>query len=331
MGFIESLMKVVHPSKLNIARTELEIRCPYCGDSIKHFNKGHLYLTTSPPYLYRCVKCETSGYVDAKFLHDIGCYDNDTLLDLLSENRIHRQQNRDNNNIVIKKKEHDLILPEVSESKQTIDAVNYFNSRYESNFDAETIKSKFKAILDIDAFVTDNRLDIHTKYFDLRQAIGFLSSDKTYGIFRDIYGNQPVRYYNLQLVPNDYPRSKSYTIAEPVDLMIDEINLIMTEGIFDIICVYNKYYLNSETYNNIFVATCGKSYATAINKYLSMGFLNLNIIIYSDADVDYKWYIEKVKKQIPLLANSKITIYYNTLGKDFGVPARCIETRKVVI
>jgi len=38
------------------------IRCPYCGDSVKHFNKGHLYISKLQPVFY-CVRCDTGGHI----------------------------------------------------------------------------------------------------------------------------------------------------------------------------------------------------------------------------------------------------------------------------
>ena len=42
------------------------IRCPYCGDSYKHPNKGHLYIAKQMPVFY-CVRCDTGGHI-AKLL-----------------------------------------------------------------------------------------------------------------------------------------------------------------------------------------------------------------------------------------------------------------------
>ena len=330
--FITRLAKSLDVAKLNAAQTELEVRCPYCGDSRKHSNKGHLYITTNAPYLFRCVKCETSGRVNDKFLHDLGCYDNDVLLEVLRANREERQQNRDKT-VKIEPKKKNITLP-IVDSAQSRACLAYFNNRYKTNYDLDTIVNRFKVVCDIDAFVTENKLYFECKYFNLRNAIGFLSADKTYVIFRDITGMQNIRYYNLQLVDNEIPHSKRYTISSPIDIMKDQITLVMTEGIFDIIGVYNKFYKDYDKNDVIFCATCGKSYTTAIMQYIKQGFLNLNIIIYSDADVDYKWYIDKVKnsnKIMQLLNNSKITIYYNTLDKDFGVPEDNISLRKVLI
>lgn len=325
---IDRIRKSVAYSKPNISNTELEVRCPYCGDSIKHANKGHCYITMTEPLMFRCVKCETGGYVTERFLHDIGCYDSEALVAALSANREFKKQCK-KQNITIQPKNKDIKLP-IVQTAQSQACLNYFNSRYNTVIDLETLVTKYKAVTDIDAFVSENNLNISCN-FNLRGAIGFLSSDKTYVIFRDITGIQKIRYYNLKLVDDHVTSSRQYTISTPIDLMQDEVTLIMTEGIFDIIGVYNSFYKDDTLNNKIFCATCGKSYVSAINKFFHMGFLNLNIIIYSDSDVKYTWYINKVKNAMPELINTKITIYYNTLEKDYGIPSNRIKLKKVVI
>ena len=77
-------------------------------------------------------------------------------------------------------------------------------------------------------------------------------------------------------------------------------------------------------------ANCGKSYRSTIEKIIRMGFLDLDIVIYSDGDVDIDFY-KNMKKDWSILKRSKITIYYNTIGKDYGVKKSDIILRKVVI
>ena len=106
-----------------------------------------------------------------------------------------------------------------------------------------------------------------------------------------------------------------YTIKNSVNKMSDEINLIMAEGPFDLIGVYNKYYSVSENSNNIFTAPCGKNYLSIINKFLRLGFANINIKIFSDSEIGINFY-KYALKNIPSLLN--VEIIYNTLYEDFG-------------
>ena len=48
-------------------------RCPYCGDSKHHKNKGHLYIHKQLP-IFHCVRCDTSGRLSF-LLHELDCND----------------------------------------------------------------------------------------------------------------------------------------------------------------------------------------------------------------------------------------------------------------
>lgn len=57
------LFKQKYKHKVLINKSEhYVIRCPYCGDSVKHLNKGHLYITKHIPVFY-CVRCDTGGHI----------------------------------------------------------------------------------------------------------------------------------------------------------------------------------------------------------------------------------------------------------------------------
>ena len=118
--------------------------------------------------------------------------------------------------------------------------------------------------------------------------------------------------------------------------MSEKTTLIITEGIFDIIGVYNHFYGGNDE-NTIFAAACGKAFNAVILNYIRMGFLDLDIIIYSDADVNVNFY-KSLKMSSPYLKNSKITIFYNDLydpktgfGKDYGCRKNEIKLKKIII
>ena len=51
---------------------EYQTRCPFCGDSLKNLNTGHLYirigLEDNFPMVYNCFKCNEHGIVDQELL-----------------------------------------------------------------------------------------------------------------------------------------------------------------------------------------------------------------------------------------------------------------------
>ena len=55
---------------------EYRVRCPYCGDSQKNLNTGHLYIRIDPednyPMMYNCFRCGQHGIVDEDFFSHYG-------------------------------------------------------------------------------------------------------------------------------------------------------------------------------------------------------------------------------------------------------------------
>lgn len=337
---IESVRNLIlrnkKPSYQTTNRKEVRVRCPYCGDSKKDKNHAHMYIQMRPPFVFYCQKCSTSGVLNQQTLRDLNIFNNDLSLSILEANK--SVKNLSGTHKVSFKKHNPTLTKE--ETNYSVNALNYFNSRYEIGFDNDYIVERFKAITNSHQFFIENNIPVPIdKYrrplYDFNNSIGFLSSDGSHVIFRDITNQQPKRYYNLNLFDDDRSTSnKIYNIKSGVDMLQDEINLVMTEGIFDIIGVYEHLYrdkVESEGKNNhIFAAAAGKGYNAVISHYVRMGFLNLNITIYSDADVDPSFFRE-LKSSSVYIKNQPITIYYNTKEKDFGVPRDRISLRKVIV
>lgn len=339
---IESVRKALlslKPSYQNTSRTEVSVRCPYCGDSVKNRHSAHLYVEMKPPFRYHCKRCESSGALNTSTLRDLQIYSNDVYLDIVTANKTIRQGSGVKKTFV----NRTLTLPKEYTPFTQI-CVDYFNRRYDRIFDYQYIINNFKAILDSEEFFKRNKFNFltdsngypistrNTPVYDFKNSIGFVSTDSSHIIYRDMSGLQSRKYFNLNLDPhNDENASKIYNIKRPVDLLSKKINLIVTEGIFDIIGVYEHFYKEDVVDNTdyIFAAACGKGYMSVINHYLRMGFLDMDITIYSDSDVDIQTY--KALKRSPYLKNTPITIYYNNIGKDFGVPKEQIELRKAVL
>jgi len=294
-----------------------------------------MYIELTPPFRFHCFKCETSGVLNSESLRDLGIYNTDLSIALITANKTYKQYSGIQQ-ISFKRKS---LLNTPVNSDAAFRSVNYFNSRYKSSFSNEDLTSKFKVVTDAYEFFKENSISPPKGQYEFDKAIGFISADSSHIIFRDISGTQEKRYYNLNLI-GDFgigSISKMYTISNNIDAMKDEMTLVISEGIFDIIGVYKHFYNGLSENNMIFAAACGKAYNAVILNYIHMGFLNLNIIIYSDADVDISFY-EKLKENSPYLKFSKITIYYNSLydpetgfGKDYGVPVDEIKLKKVII
>jgi hypothetical protein len=331
----ELLLKNKKPSYQTTNRREVRVRCPYCGDSKKDRNHAHLYIEMNPPFKFYCQKCSTGGVLNNQTLRDLNVFNNDASVAIIEANKtIKRTEGVQK--ISVKK-----YTPKMTtvESPQTINCINYVSSRYNMQFTNEYLVNKFKAITNSRQFFEDNKIMIpvdqyRRPLYDFDNSIGFLSSDNSHIIFRDITGRQPKRYYNMALFQDDEKSitNKLYNIKSSVDILSDEINLIITEGVFDIIGVYEHFYKDkvAEKNNYIFSAAAGKGYGAVISNYIRMGFLNLNVSIYSDSDVDINFY-KDLKSSLFYLKNTSITIFYNTMEKDFGVPRDNISLRKAIV
>lgn len=322
------------PSYQTTNRKEVRVRCPYCGDSKSNQSSAHMYIEMRPPFRFHCFKCETSGVLNQSVLRDLGLYDNDTNVSIINANKNYKATTGIQK-VSFKrlKLNNEPINSEITERN-----LKYFNSRYELNFSKEFVSSKFKCILDPPAFFEKNKIYVPEGQYDFLNAIGFISSDSSHIIFRDTSGRQPKRYYNLNLCQDDEGSiiSKAYNISNNLNIM-SKVNLVITEGIFDIIGVFSHFYQNENGENTIFAAACGKAYNAVILNYLRMGFLDMDITIFSDGDVDMNFY-KSLKTSSPYLKNLQITVFYNSLydketgyGKDYGIPKKDIQLKKIII
>lgn len=328
---IESIRKIllenVHPSYQTTDKSEVYVRCPFCGDSKKDSSSAHLYISMKPPFLYHCKKCDSRGALNPELLRDLQVFNNDISLHILEANKM--LQNKKIDFINIKKKK--IEIPEEPDSFTEAKA-KYFNNRFKKEFSNEYLVKKFRAVLNNTEFFKKNYIYV-SQYdrFDFNNSIGFVSSDNSCAIFRDTTGQQEKRYYNLILDKSNPYASKIYNIAAGIDVLSEEMNLVVAEGIFDIIGVYEHFYKGKvDESKYIFAAVCGKDYNAVINKYIRMGFLNLKVTVFSDADINIEYYKNMFSKN-KFIKGNQIEIFYNTIGKDYGVPFEQIKLSKAII
>lgn len=321
------------PSRLISSRKEVMVRCCYCGDSKTDKTHMHMYIELTPPFMFYCHRCNVSGVLNTQTLRDLEIYDTNLSSSILQANKTIKKKT--GSKFKIDKKDTKLIKVD---SPFAQNAAHYFNSRFNSSYTNEEIVDKFKAVTNSADFFNTNHVNIPTNrggypLYDFNNSIGFLSSDASHVIFRDITGQQAKRYYNFNLYHDMVSTSsKLYNIKSGIDIMKDEITLIITEGVFDIIGVYEAFYKDKGIIDNdhIFAAAAGKGYNAVISHYIRMGFLNLKVIIYSDADVK-EYFFKNLKDSSVYLKGTRLTIYYNTLEKDFGVPKDRIKLRRVIV
>jgi len=309
-------------------RNEILIRCPYCGDS-KDISHAHFYIRDEYPFFYYCQRCNNSGSFSSETMKDLNFFDVEFLSALAEEKRTHKTSQKKESSFFSEK--NDIILPEIKINSISENKINYLNSRYSFKLGLDEIKF-LKIILNFEEFFILNnlkevtydqktlrKLEIYEKYY-----IGFLSYDKKFIIFRRISDRKELNRYEIFNIFNkEYNETKKfYTIPAKINILSNELNLVMTEGIFDIISVWVNGYNRKIENNLIFIANNGTGYKKPIINFSKMGFLNSNIKIFADSDyiLNYKRNILEIKEIFPyksfeLYFNQKLDIREKT---DFG-------------
>ena len=313
--------------KLNSARTEINIRCPFCLDSQKDPYKGHLYIQNGSPYKYFCQRCQSSGVVNKNFLELLECEDYHII------NTIQNQYNEYKKKVKIKYgNDLDFILNKkiIYPKYSYIDKIknDYLEERLGIKINDDDI-NRYKIVYNLKEFIIRNNLKIlennkKNYYYNLNvekitnNCIGFLSNDKSTIIFRSLDKDKTgFRYSNFTLFP-EIDSKKTYTIGNRLNLNNRIFEVVITEGIFDIIGVHNHIYNKQQQDNSIFIANAGKSFAVTANLLKKLAILNGNITIYSDGDVSVQEYRNLILKEKYFSMNG-INIFYNKKSKDYGV------------
>lgn len=312
---------------------EYRVRCPYCGDSQKNLNTGHLYIRIDPednyPMMYNCFRCGQHGIVDEDFLATMGIYDTDlksgvSYVNKTSDKKLINKYMGDDQIL-----HFDFKIPPISRGKK----IAYIEQRLGVSLTDQDLNN-MKVIPSLKDFLLLN--DIHyvtmPSYITQRledHYVGFLSYGSTYILFRDISGNEKYRWIKYPIIKESRRSRVFYTMTSTLDLFTKEtITINMAEGVMDILSAYKN--LGYDHKNTINIAVCGKQYLTIINLMVSMGLVGNNVVVNIFSDNDERFNnknnkpttIQYFKK---ILAREKyifkaINIYYNEIDKDIGVP-----------
>lgn len=327
MTILDDLYRVMTQSKqvayFNARRTELQVRCPYCGDSSKDRTHAHLYITNQVPYWFFCQRCESSGILSGGTLDDLSVFD-----DELSTN-IHREYRAFRRNTVVREGSRGVLrmanakFPKYDFKGKFKPKKEYIDSRLGIDCD-RTLLRQYKIINSLEDFVILNGLEhlLDDEQFAKecwlvdKHAVGWLSQDNTYASFRFYDGSFSKRFKTIGF--DKYGEgSKIYTMTSRVEKMAPEIDVVMSEGFFDLASVYNNYYSDKDNLNRVFTAINGKGFNLLPATLMRMGFLTQNLTIYADNDISLKDF-----ERILMLPRYKsVKIVYNKFEsqKDFGV------------
>lgn len=281
--------------KVRSMETQYEVRCCFCGDSIKHFDHGHLsiHINASDPVdwmPYRCLRCGAFGHVDPDFFDSIDIH-------LVEEEReallIFLKKSVKGNRYI--DKNPPLIVPNYRgiDWTMTMNAkIEYISRRLDISMEELSNDiSHLRIIVNLMSFCSINHITIpevseKKLVFTNFNYVGFLSSNSNQITLRRFTEEETIRRYD-KLILNTRNLNANTFYNIPFDfyyLDTSPIHVHVAEGTFDILSIYYNLMKKNEDHN-LYFACCGYRY-TSIIKYLLSNGINsdMTLHIYCDSD-----------------------------------------------
>lgn len=323
---------------------EYRTRCPYCGDSQNNLNTGHLYIRINPDdnfnIVYHCFKCEEAGIMTADVLSALEIDDVDIKSGLYTLNKTAKKS--DNKNILSGTQNvyFDYKLPDIIPGKKT----EYIEKRLGIKFSINDFK-KMKVITSLKDFLILN--NIRNLMFDRsianmieRDYVGFLSYGNSHILFRDITEKGKFSWIKYPITHESKKNRLFYVMAGEFNpLSTDKLQINLCEGILDTLSeCYNLGYDDS---NVMHISVSGKYYDRILLYLIDLGVVgsNVTVNIFADNDAQYNHknnnptdivYFRNLLKRYKHLYGD-VNVFYNTLGKDIGVPRDKINLKRYTI
>lgn len=307
------------------------IRCDDCGDSIKSIDHGHLHIwididNDDIPLIYHCFRCDESGILSASKLRNLG-------IEAMGINNVigsyNRKQKKRMKKIFKGRAKLDLTIPKINNVPLANKKFKYINDRFGSDLTIDDCK-RFKIVPNLGEFlkannllenVTDGEMNLIKSLH--QYGVGFLTTENHFVNIRSIT-NSKMRYYKYQIIKTVNDTAKMYIIPTIIDNMTtDDINIYIAEGTFDAIGVYLNV-IDDHT-NAIFCGCNGCGFGSVFEYFISLGFFgdNMHYHIMSDKDKRPHFYNKLTARFLPFVGS--INLYYNKIGKDYGVRREQIE------
>ena len=159
--------------------------------------------------------------------------------------------------------------------------------------------------------------------------VGFLSARNDFINFRDMTGNHQ-RYYIYKIKRDLDTTGKFYIMPNKIDPFNNDLKTInIAEGVFDILGIY-YHLMDRHDYNMVYAAINGSGYLNVIKYILEQGLLcDVNINLFSDADRPPDYYRKMITTIAPFV--NDIRLFYNSIGKDYGVKKNEIKLKEIMI
>lgn len=312
---------------------ELNVRCPFCGDSVKNASSAHLSIRIDPnddqPLVFRCLRCNTTGIFNGTTLTMIGHYNNTSGVNIERYNRLSCKKH----GLTMSKKGLNLKFPKLEITDSILQKHSYIENRLGVKLDVEELYSK-KIVYDFIGLMRYNKIDKLYGSADHLKAlqndhVGFLSARNDFINFRDMTGNHK-RYYIYKIKRDLDTTGKFYIIPNKIDPFSNDIKTInIAEGVFDILGIYYNI-LNKYDYNTVYAAINGSGYLNVIKYILEQGLLcDVNVNIFSDNDRAPDYYRNMIRTISPFV--NDVRLFYNSIGKDYGVSKNEVKLKEINI
>ena len=335
-AFLESCPR----AKLSGDGNQISLACPFCGDSQKQNDHGHLSIKLDvgarEPMLYQCFRadCGKKGVLTTDTLQLLGCTDMETLLELANHNadadvRMEKGFN------VKSARNYEMVNLSISDNREKL---KYVNRRLGTDFDYGDLRN-FRIQLGLYEFLNLNgirRLAFKQSFCDLidQYCIGFMSMYRDYLICRDITKEQMTgrRYtmYRISGKPNPTDM-KLYAIPGEIKLLEPTPAIInIAEGTFSILGAYLYGGYGHDAVNSVWLANCGSGYQeTLLHVVKQYGLTDIRLNIWSDSEIKIKKYELMLKSVQNRMRLTEVNIFYNEKAEDFGQPKKFVKTNRV--
>ena len=313
--------------------SEVVVRCPICGDSIKSEFSTHLHIKVDidddeMPLIYHCFRCDASGILNSDMLKELGIYDISLSSKVRSYNKV-AMKGLEKKGFTKYADKVNIVLP----YPQNLELANLKKRYFEERLGITTTIDELVALklcLNFADFLRANEINQLTVSKEVMKSLhynylGFISTNNDFINFRDITGKSKFRYYNYDIFKVIDKSRNFYSIPNKIDLMTTEdIHIVLAEGVFDILGAFYHIF-DCKIDNMVYAAVCGCGYTSVLKYYLRKGIVgkNVHIVILSDADRPPKFYSQLYEDVKDWVGSFKL--YYNVKSKDCGVHKKDIE------
>lgn len=330
----EFLLQTFPTAQYASGKSEIVMKCPFCGDSkdpkAKHF---YISITEGKPHFYNCFKCGEKGILNSKVLRKLSVYNVEASMEL---DKYHAGLKKDPSNIIYRSnKTYNVYNRYIEDCPLSAAKLGYINNRLGLNLTYQDCLN-LKIVLNLYDLLKANNINYITRNQDIvnelnNSFVGFLSMDNSFVNLRNlregkVHKNIDHKYIEYNIFNRTDISKRNYVIPTTVD-MLKPIEIHIAEGAFDILSIFFNVN-NGKTYQSIYSSMGGKTYLSQIKMFLiEYGIVNATFHLYVDNDIEDYTLFNIKKVTTPL----KIPIYIHrnryTGENDFGVKRDHITDR----